>query len=176
MWAAYLAHSRLTAAASSAVSASGEEGLGSFLPHGVSFGPATEPGPLDKTGRLPNELLESMFDFLDEDMTMSCASVARRYRLWSNSSAVQPKISWSAAKKRFHAAVPVFLERSRLRTGALAICCGPLSWKVIERVPQKGAGIVSRRFFRWGYMNHSRGGSSGVYCSASGCCGWLALV
>ena len=46
---------------------------------GVSFGPATEPGPLDKTGRLPNELLESMFAFLDEDMTMSYASVARRF-------------------------------------------------------------------------------------------------
>lgn len=69
------------AAAAAAVSASGggSEGMVPFPPLGLlSFGPATEPGPLDTTGRLPNELLESMFDFLDEDMTMSCASVARR--------------------------------------------------------------------------------------------------
>lgn len=83
VWAAYVAQSRVTAAAAAAaaaIAASGghEEGAISFLPLGVSFGPATEPGPLDTTGRLPNELLESMFDYLDEDMTMNCASVARR--------------------------------------------------------------------------------------------------
>lgn len=81
VWATYLAQSRAAAAAAAAVSAAGygRDGLVSLPLLGLSFGPATEPGPLDKTGRLPNELLESMFDFLDEDMTMSCASVARRY-------------------------------------------------------------------------------------------------
>lgn len=74
VWAAYLAHSRVAAAAAAAAA-----GDVPFHPVGISFGPATEPGPLDKTGRLPNELLESMFDFLDEDQTMNCACVARRY-------------------------------------------------------------------------------------------------
>lgn len=83
VWATYLAQSRAAATAAAAVSAAGfgRDGLVSLPLLGLSFGPATEPGPLDKTGRLPNELLESMFDFLDEDMTMSCASVARRYVL-----------------------------------------------------------------------------------------------
>lgn len=71
-----------SASVAAATSPSGDDcinsGAAPFLPLGVTFGPATEPGPLDKTGRLPNELLESMFDFLDEDQTMNCASVARR--------------------------------------------------------------------------------------------------
>jgi len=80
VWAAYL---QRTAAAAAAVAAAGsggaEEGtLPPLPPLALGFGPATEPGPLDTTGRLPNELLESMFDYLDEDMTMNCASVARR--------------------------------------------------------------------------------------------------
>lgn len=91
MWAAYLAQTRVRvaaaaagAAAAASVSSSkgtgcgGTPGTGPFLPLGIAFGPETEPGPLDTTGRLPNELLESMFDFLDEDQTMNCASVARR--------------------------------------------------------------------------------------------------
>lgn len=87
VWAAYLqrAAAAATAAAAAAMAAAGggEDGADSLplllpgMPMG--FGPATEPGPLDTTGRLPNELLESMFDYLDEDMTMNCASVARRY-------------------------------------------------------------------------------------------------
>lgn len=98
VWSEYLAQSRIasaaaTAAASASVSgtavgANRPAGSSGFLEEGVSpamvalgmnFGPETEPGPLDSTGRLPNELLESMFDYLDEDMTMNCASVARRW-------------------------------------------------------------------------------------------------
>lgn len=81
VWATYLAQSRAAATAAAAIASTGygSDGLASLPLLGLSFGPATEPGPLDKTGRLPNELLESMFDFLDEDMTMNCASVARRY-------------------------------------------------------------------------------------------------
>lgn len=56
----------------------GQGGPSLFSPLGISFGPAAEPGPQDKTGLLPNELLGSMFDFLDEDQTMNCATVARR--------------------------------------------------------------------------------------------------
>lgn len=89
VWSSYLDKTRVAAAAAAAaVSSTGgvsedEAGQASdgdvpFLPLGISFGPDTEPGPLDRTGRLPNELLESMFDFLDEDQTMNCASVARR--------------------------------------------------------------------------------------------------
>ena len=81
VWATYLAQSRAAATAAATIASAGYDrgGLASLPLLGLSFGPATEPGPLDKTGRLPNELLESMFDFLDEDMTMNCASVARRY-------------------------------------------------------------------------------------------------
>eukprot|EP00903_Cladosiphon_okamuranus_P014229 g13218.t1 len=81
VWAAYL---QRAAAAAMAAAGGGEEGADSLPPllpgMPMGFGPATEPGPLDTTGRLPNELLESMFDYLDEDMTMNCASVARRWR------------------------------------------------------------------------------------------------
>lgn len=89
VWSEYLAQSRIASAASgTAVTANQPCGNSGFQeegvsPHvvalGVNFGPETEPGPLDSTGRLPNELLESMFDYLDEDMTMNCASVARRW-------------------------------------------------------------------------------------------------
>lgn len=89
VWAAYLqraaaaAAAVATAAAMAAAAGGGEDGNADSLPPllpgmPMGFGPATEPGPLDTTGRLPNELLESMFDYLDEDMTMNCASVARR--------------------------------------------------------------------------------------------------
>ncbi|CAM9737872.1 unnamed protein product [Pylaiella littoralis] len=77
VWAAYL---QRAAAAAIAATGGGDAGTVAYPPLGMGFGPATEPGPLDTTGRLPNELLESMFDYLDEDMTMNCASVARRWR------------------------------------------------------------------------------------------------
>ncbi|CAM9350358.1 unnamed protein product [Ectocarpus sp. 8 AP-2014] len=81
VWAAYLQRVAATAATVTATAGgSGEEGMVPFPPLGMSFGPATEPGPLDTTGRLPSELLESMFDYLEEDMTVNCASVARRWR------------------------------------------------------------------------------------------------
>ncbi|CAM9778230.1 unnamed protein product, partial [Ectocarpus fasciculatus] len=80
VWAAYLQRVAATAATVTATAGGGgEEGMVPFHPlgMGMSFGPATEPGPLDTTGRLPSELLESMFDYLEEDMTVNCASVAR---------------------------------------------------------------------------------------------------
>lgn len=79
VWASYLQRTA-AAAVAAAGGGGGEEGTSPLHPPlALGFGPATEPGPLDTTGRLPNELLESMFDYLDEDMTMNCASVARRY-------------------------------------------------------------------------------------------------
>ncbi|CAN0476331.1 unnamed protein product, partial [Ectocarpus sp. 12 AP-2014] len=79
VWAAYLQRVAATAATVTATAGGGgEEGMVPFPSLGMSFGPATEPGPLDTTGRLPSELLESMFDYLEEDMTVNCASVARR--------------------------------------------------------------------------------------------------
>lgn len=95
VWASYVAQSRLLAAAAAtsataAVAATagasrtglpdgvGDIGAGSLPAPTFQFGLETEPGPLDQTGQLPNELLESMFDYLDEDQTMNCASVARR--------------------------------------------------------------------------------------------------
>lgn len=87
VWSAFLASTAAAAAAAAAAFAAagggggGDAGMIHFHPLGLAFGPVTEPGPLDTTGRLPSELLESMFDYLDEDMTINCASVARRYVL-----------------------------------------------------------------------------------------------
>ncbi|CAM9514433.1 unnamed protein product [Discosporangium mesarthrocarpum] len=68
-WAAYLSNARGGAVVT------GEVDLAV-----LGFVPDAGPDPLDATGRLPNELLERMFDYLDEDQTLHCATVARRWR------------------------------------------------------------------------------------------------